>query len=32
LPLLEAAMAGGTVADFSLCAASFGISVSGMDL
>jgi Ni,Fe-hydrogenase III large subunit len=32
LPLLEAAMAGGTVFDFSLCVASFGISVSGMDL
>ena len=32
LPLLEAAMAGGVVADFPLCAASFGCSVAGMDL
>ncbi len=32
LGLLDAAMAGGSVADFSLCAASFGCSVSGMDL
>jgi len=30
--LLEAAMAGGVVADFPLCLASFGCSVSGMDL
>jgi Ni,Fe-hydrogenase III large subunit len=32
LPLLEAAMAGGSVGDFAVCAASFGISASGMDL
>jgi Ni,Fe-hydrogenase III large subunit len=31
-PLLEAAMSGSTVADFPLCAASFGCSVSGVDL
>jgi Ni,Fe-hydrogenase III large subunit len=30
--LLEAAVAGGVVADFPLCAASFGCSVSGVDL
>jgi Ni,Fe-hydrogenase III large subunit len=32
LGLLEAAVAGGVVADFPLCAASFGCSVSGVDL
>ena len=32
VPLLEAAMAGAVVADFPVCAASFGGSVSGMDL
>lgn len=31
-PLLEAAMQGGTVADFPLCEASFGCSVAGVDL
>ena len=31
-PLLEAAMAGGTVADFPLCLASFNASASGVDL
>lgn len=32
LPLLEAAASGSLAADFPLCAASFGCSVSGMDL
>jgi Ni,Fe-hydrogenase III large subunit len=31
-PLLEAAMQGGIAADFPLCEASFGCSVSGVDL